>query len=200
MSPGRPRQFDYDEALERAMRVFWEKGYEGASMPDLTAAMGINRPSIYATFGNKEELFRKALARYSDQAVALFREKLEAPTVRAGLENMFCASADFLSCDQRPRGCMAVQGALAGSADAEAVRQESIRRREMVVDVLAARFAQGIADGDLPQDTDVQGLARFYTAVLQGMAVQSASGVTCDVLKNIAHRALDALPAKGRQA
>ncbi|MBU0859943.1 MAG: TetR/AcrR family transcriptional regulator [Alphaproteobacteria bacterium] len=194
MTAGRPRQFDYDEALDRAMHVFWQKGFEGTSMPDLTEAMGINRPSIYASFGNKEELFRKALARYSDNAIAFFRERLEAPTTREALERLFCGSADSFSCNEKPRGCLSVQGALVGSDDSEAIRQESIRRREAIVGVFQERFDRGIKDADLPADTDTRALARFYTTILQGMSVQSASGATCAEMKDIAHRALEALP------
>lgn len=194
MGAGRPRQFDYDEALDKAMHVFWKKGYEGTSMPDLTDAMGINRPSIYATFGNKEELFRKALTRYSEKAVAYFRECLDAPTVREGLERFFCGSADSFTCAEKPRGCMAVQGALVGSEDAAEVCAESKKQREAIYEVLRERFERGITEGDLPADTNAGHLARFYVTILQGMSVQSASGVSCAELKAIAHQALAALP------
>ncbi|KMS65331.1 hypothetical protein BVRB_037070 [Beta vulgaris subsp. vulgaris] len=176
------------------MHVFWKKGYEGTSMPDLTDAMGINRPSIYATFGNKEELYRKALQRYSDKSTAFFRECLDAPTVREGLERFFCGSADAYACKERPRGCMAVQGALVGSDDAEGVCNEGKIQREAIMEILQERFERGVAEGDLPKDTDAHALARFYVAILQGMSVQSASGVSCADLKSIAYQALAALP------
>lgn len=194
MTAGRPRQFDYDDALEQAMRVFWTKGFEGTSMPDLTDAMGMNRPSIYAAFGNKEELFRKALERYTEQSLFFFREKLDAPTVREGLERLFCGSADAYACKERPRGCFSVQGALVGSDNAAGVCTESAARREAIVDLLHERFERGVKDGDLPANTETRSLARFYVTILQGMSVQSASGVSCAELKAIAHRALDALP------
>jgi AcrR family transcriptional regulator len=194
MTAGRPRQFDYDDALEKAMHVFWSKGFEGTSMPDLTEAMGMNRPSIYAAFGNKEELFRKALERYTEQSLAAFRDLLDAPTVREGLERLFCGSADKFACKERPRGCLAVQGALVGSADAANVCADTAKQREAMVDVLRERFERGLKEGDLKAGTDTAGLARFYVTILQGMAVQSASGVACADLKAIAHRALEALP------
>ena len=194
MAAGRPREFDYDEALEQAMRVFWSKGYEGTSMPDLTEAMGMNRPSIYSSFGNKEELFRKALERYSQNAVAFFRDKLDKPTVREALSAFLCGAATSFACPESPRGCMAVQGALACSEDAEASRLEALGRREDVVKVLQERFERGLVDGDLPKGTDVEGLARFYTAIMQGMSVQSAGGATNEQLHMIAGNAMKALP------
>lgn len=191
---GRPREFDYDQALDQAMKVFWSKGYEGTSMPDLTEAMSMNRPSIYASFGNKEELFRKALERYSQNAVAFFREKLDKPTVREALSAFLCGAATSFACPESPRGCMAVQGALACSEEAEAVRLEALGRREYVVRVLQERFERGVADGDLPKDANVEGLARFYTTVVQGMSVQSASGATDEQLHMIAENAMKVLP------
>lgn len=195
MTAGRPREFDYDKALDQAVRVFWSKGFEGTSMPDLTDAMGMNRPSIYAAFGNKEELFRKALERYSQNAVAHFRTLLNAPTVREAVERFLLGSADSYACTETPRGCMSVQAALVGSEDCASACNEAARRREAIVEVLAERFKKGIMDGDLPAGTDTKELARFYTTVLQGMSVQSVGGASCAELKAIAHRALAALPA-----
>ncbi len=195
MPAGRPRAFDYDEALEKAMHVFWRKGYEGTSMPDLTTAMGMNRPSIYSSFGNKEELFRKALDRYLEQAMTHFRASLDKPTVREAVESFLMQSAGAFACKETPQGCMAVQGALACSDEAEAVKQEATRHREMIVDVLRERFARGLEDGDLPSGTNIDELARFYTTVLNGMSVQSVGDVCCDDLKAIARHALKVLPA-----
>ncbi|MFN3828303.1 MAG: TetR/AcrR family transcriptional regulator [Micavibrio sp.] len=194
MPAGRPRAFDYDQALEQAINVFWRKGYEGTSMPDLTEAMGMNRPSIYASFGNKEELFRKAIERYSEVAVAFFTEALDRPTVRESVENFLMASAGSYACQEKPRGCLAVQGALACSEEAQAVKEEALRRREMVVDVLDERFKRGVREKELSADTNTRELARFYTTVLQGMSIQSTGDVCCDDLKAIARNALKALP------
>src|SRR2546422_7441457 len=103
-SAGRPRSFDTDEALDRALRVFWRKGYEGASLPDLTKAMRINRPSLYAAFGNKEALFRKALARYAEGPASYVREALEAPTARGVFEHLLSAGIDMVAGPRNPRG------------------------------------------------------------------------------------------------
>lgn len=194
MPAGRPRAFDYDEALEKAMHVFWRKGYEGTSMPDLTAAMGMNRPSIYSSFGNKEELFRKALDRYLEQAMTHFRTSLDKPTVREAVESFLMESAGAFACTETPQGCLAVQGALACSDEAESVKREATRHREMIVDVLRERFARGLEEGDLPAGTKIDELARFYTTVLNGMSVQSVGNVCGDDLKAIARNALKVLP------
>src|SRR5438046_5943942 len=110
---GRPRAFDADEALDQALTVFWRKGYEGASLPDLTRAMGINRPSLYAAFGNKEALFRKVLDRYAEGSAACVREALAEPTARSVVEQLLTSAAELFTDPRNPRGCLAVQGALA---------------------------------------------------------------------------------------
>ena len=126
---GRPRAFDPDTALEAALRVFWKKGYEGTAVSDLTEAMGINRPSIYATFGNKEALFRKALDRYSERMTCYTAEALKEPTARAVAERLMVGTAELLSCPGNPKGCLMVQGALACGDEAAPVRKELISRR-----------------------------------------------------------------------
>src|SRR3977135_1973575 len=118
MPNGRPREFDADQALDRALQVFWRKGYEGASLPDLTRAMGINRPSLYAAFGNKEALFRKALDSYHDGPAAFVRGALEEPTARAVVEALLRGTVDLLSSPRNPPGCLMVQGALSGGKTA----------------------------------------------------------------------------------
>src|SRR6478672_2449316 len=125
--PGRPRAFDPDTALERAMHVFWAKGYEGASLSNLTRAMRINRPSLYAAFGNKEQLFRKVLDRYMSGPVAWFSKALAAPKARDVVEQIFFSTARMAADPGIPPGCLLVQGALAcGSASA---RKEVAARR-----------------------------------------------------------------------
>ena len=195
MPAGRPRKFDYNDALDKAVLVFWEKGYEGASMPDLTAAMNMNRPSIYAAFGNKEELFCKALERYTEKTLEHVREALAKESIKDAVAAFLCGAVNKLSCKDSPKGCMAVQGALACSDGAKIVQDYAILRREKIVQVLQDRLEKGIRDGQLPKKTDTKDLARFYIAVVQGLAIQSASGVECDSLRGVANRALDALPS-----
>src|SRR5712671_1145407 len=121
---GRPRAFDMDKALGQALHVFWERGYEGTSIADLTAAMGINPPSLYAAFGNKEGLFRKALDRYAEQHMKFWNKALEAPTARGVVEHLLRESANFLTEARNPPGCLFVRGALSCSEAADAIQKE----------------------------------------------------------------------------
>src|SRR5438094_4700649 len=123
MPSGRTRQFDVDEALDRALEVFWARGYEGATLPELTRAMGINRPSLYAAFGNKEQLFRKALDRYAEGPARYVREALEESTARAVAQQLLRGTIDLATDRRHPRGCLMVQGALACGETAECIRR-----------------------------------------------------------------------------
>ena len=194
MAIGRPRAFDRDEALNRALEMFWRKGYEGASLADLTSAMGINPPSLYAAFGNKEGLFRAALDRYmADQAV-FFDQILAAPTSREVAEALLRGVADLRSDPDRPPGCLTVQGALSGSAEAEPIRQELARRRAATDAALRRRFERALAEGDLPEQADPAALARYLTTLTQGMAVQAAGGASAEDLQQVVEIALRAWP------
>ena len=124
MPSGRVRQFDADEALDRALEVFWARGYEGATLPELTRAMGINRPSLYAAFGNKEQLFHKALARYQTGPQSFVNEALKKPAARAVVEAIFSGFVRIQRDRSGSRGCMIVSGALACGEAAEPVRRE----------------------------------------------------------------------------
>lgn len=194
MVAGRPREFDYDKALEQAMMVFWSKGYEGTSMPDLTDAMGMNRPSIYAAFGNKEELFMKALDRYHTRSMIFIRERLAVSDVREAISGFFCGIATSFSCGESPRGCFSVMTALVGSDECQSVRAVARERREDILSTLHERLKKAVKDGDLPKGTDTKCLARFFVTVLQGMSVQSASGACDNDMHKIALKALDVLP------
>src|SRR5947208_7756415 len=125
---GRPRAFDVDQALDQALKVFWRKGYEGASLPDLTRAMGINRPSLYAAFGNKEALFRRAIERYVEGPAAHFREALREPTARTVVERLLRGTVASLTDSRNPPGCFLVQEALVCGDAADRVRREMVER------------------------------------------------------------------------
>ena len=193
MALGRPREFDTDTALDLALHVFWRKGYEGASMTDLTEAMGITKPSLYAAFGNKEDLFRKALDRYVDGPGGYFRTGLEKPTAREAVQHILYESVEAVTDPKNP-GCLAVQGALCCGDAAETIKQELTARRSKSEDDLRIRFTRAIAEGDLPADADAGDLARYVSAILQGMAVQAAGGAPREQLRKLADMAMRSWP------
>lgn len=202
MTRGRPRSFDCDKALDQALMVFWEKGYEGASIADLTEAMGINPPSLYAAFGNKESLFRKALDRYVASRVAYWREALAAPTAREAIETLLRGSAEQLS-KECNRGCLMIKGTMTCGEQAEALHREMAAHCADGEAALRQRFEQGLEDGDLPPGTDPAGLARYIMTVVQGMSLQSERGATGEQLQQIVDVAMLAFPppaAKGKAA
>jgi AcrR family transcriptional regulator len=194
MAMGRPREFDPDQALDRALRVFWRSGYEGASMADLTEAMGITKPSLYAAFGNKEELFRKALDRYVDGPGGYVQVALAKPTAREVVEHLLYQAADAVTNPENPPGCLAVQGALCCGEAAETIKQELMSRRANGEENLRKRFARAITEGDLPRDSNAADLARYISAIVQGMAVQAAGGVSREQLRKIAEMTLRTWP------
>src|SRR6202051_4649552 len=156
---GRPRAFDTEEALDRAMQVFWRKGYLGTSLSDLTDAMGINRPSLYAAFGNKKSLFRKVLDRYSKGPSVYLSEALREPTARAVAERVFRGVVDLLTDPHTPTTCMWVHGAL--SCGDDPLRKEFAAQRVAGFKGLRTRFRRAVFDGDLSADADADALARF---------------------------------------
>jgi AcrR family transcriptional regulator len=194
MALGRPREFDIDQALENALHVFWEKGYEGASMADLTRAMGITRPSLYAAFGNKEELFRKALDRYLDGPAGYAKLALRQVTARAVVEALLYGEVDAVTDPECPAGCLSVNGALTGGDTAESIKQELRTRRAEWEEDLHLRLEQAKAEGDLPAAADAAVLARYLTTMMQGIAVQAVGGTRREDLKKIAEMVLMTWP------
>jgi len=192
---GRPIAFDHEQALEKALRVFWSRGYEGASMAELTDAMDINRPSIYAAFGNKEELFRKALGKYLAGPVAYVAEAMKAPTARAAVEKFLTKSAEFLTDQNNPGGCMVVQGALTCGQGSELIRQELIVYRKGYEDALRQRLELAQQQSDLPQDVNAAELAKYIATIHQGMSVQATSGASREELLAVVQQALKSWPA-----
>src|ERR1700722_1743597 len=192
---GRTRQFDVDEALDLALEVFWARGYEGATLPELTKAMGINRPSLYAAFGNKEQLFRKALDRYQTGPMSFLTEALKEPTARAAAEAIFSGFIRMQRNRVKGRGCLIVAGALASGEGAETVRQELAQLRQSIVAVFRKRFERAVENGDLPKGADCPTLARYIATVLNGLAVQVASGTKEKELRLVAAMAMRAWPS-----
>lgn len=194
--PGRPRAFDPERALDAALAVFWKKGYEGTSLPDLTDAMGINRPSLYATFGNKEALFRAALARYRQTHLGFIPQALAQPSARAVVEALLTGYARLGTTPGLPRGCLAVSSALACSDEADPIRQQLIAGRKARLLALRRRLDTARDAGEFPPDTDTASLARLVMAVAQGMAVQAASGATRAQLLPLVEHTLALFPAR----
>jgi AcrR family transcriptional regulator len=194
---GRPRGFDMDQALNRALEVFWRKGYEGASVSDLTAAMGINPPSLYAAFGNKEALFCKALDRYVETHDEFLREALARPKAKDGITALLAKTAEALTDKSTPPGCLLVQG-IAGAGDhAERIRDQLSARRAANEKTVRDRLKRAKEEGELPSGADPAALARFISTVMQGMAVQAAGGASRKDLEAVAATAMAAWPAKG---
>src|ERR1700720_2994655 len=191
---GRPRSFETGEALDAAMKVFWRKGYEGASLSDLTRAMGINRPSLYAAFGDKESLFRKVLDRYDSGPAAYVGEALNQPTARVAVERLMEGAAELGTASSNPRGCLLVQAALACGDGAKAIRDDLILRRDAGEKAVRLRLKRAQAEGDLPQDANPADLARYVVTVIQGIAVQAASGAARKELGRVIENALRAWP------
>jgi AcrR family transcriptional regulator len=188
---GRPRSFDRDVALRQAVALFWEQGYEGTSIADLTEAMGIAAPSLYAAFGSKEALFREAVAFYCEDSpteLALARE----PTAREAVAAMLYDNADDYVDPATPRGCMLVLGAPVGTPAHSGVRERLAEARHASVDRLRERLDRGIAEGELADGTDTAMLADFYSTVLDGMSIKARDGATRAELHAIAAAALAA--------
>jgi AcrR family transcriptional regulator len=194
VTKGRPREFDVDRALDRALKVFWRKGFEGASLPDLTRAMGINRPSLYAAFGNKAALFRRTVERYIEGPASQIRLALEEPTARRVVERWFRENIELITDSRNPRGCFLVQSALSCGDTADMIRRELAKRRAASETALRRRFERAVAEGDLPRDCEPADLARYVATISQGMAVQAAGGATREELQKVAERALSAWP------
>lgn len=176
---GRPRSFDRAAALQAAMGVFWQRGYEATSLSDLTQAMGINAPSLYAAFDCKEALFGEALQLYQDTEGAEPQRLLqEGRTAKDGFAAMLrFHAADYVN-PQKPPGCMAVLAAIVGAPENKTVRGLMTRTRRSAVEMLAARIRRGITEGDVPRTADPVAMAAFYATLLQGMSIQARDGAT----------------------
>jgi AcrR family transcriptional regulator len=190
---GRPRSFDRDQALQQAMEVFWAKGFEGASLMDLTEAMNISPPSLYAAFGDKEQLFMEAMERYQQRAGESC-PYCDEPTARAALEKLLIYMANELTSAEHPRGClMALAAATSASAsdrlkDALAAKRMASRAR------LKSRIERGMKEGDVAPEADAGALADFYSTVMSGMSLQAKDGVSRKSLLATVRSAMSLFP------
>lgn len=193
---GRPRGFDRDLALRRAMEVFWERGYDGASMTDLTTAMGINSPSLYAAFGDKETLFRAAVDLYGrTDGGHTARALREEPTAYAAIEAMLRDNVAAYTDPGLPSGCMVVLAGATYATRTAPIREFLVEARRETGEDIRARLERGVAEGDLAPDTDTAALASFYSTVLYGLSIQARDGVGRDELSAAVDSALRVLAA-----
>lgn len=192
---GRPREFCVDKALAEALHVFWAKGYDGASMADLTEAMGITKPSLYAAFGNKESLFHKALDLYESEKLEYTRAALQQPTARRVAEYYLRGGVDVHAAEGKPQGCMGLISSLACSPEAESIKADVIRRRSSSQRALVERFEQAKREGDLPAHIDAEGLTSLLYAILQGITVQAGAGATRAELEKLVDTSLALWPS-----
>ena len=190
MRTGRPRSFCKDEALDRAMVVFWRQGYEGASLSCLTEAMGINSPSLYACFGSKEGLFKAVVERYDQRRIAFMTTVAAAPTAAGVAEAFLTGVAEFVAetGGKNPPGCLMLQGGL--SCGDNTIPDLLMKSRAEKEAMLRARFEQAKKSGDLAKDSDPAALARYLAVMANGLAVQAAAGATAQQLREVAAIAL----------
>ncbi|RDI96837.1 TetR/AcrR family transcriptional regulator [Dyella solisilvae] len=199
---GRPRLLDRDVGLDVAARLFWERGYEGTSIADLTEAMGVPPPSLYATFGSKEDLYRQALDHISQRENKAWLEAIQGKMSAHDAMAFFLhdAAARF-TCPDKPRGCMVLNAVLQHAEKTESVAQLVAARRALGLQTIKARFDRAVAEGELAPGTDTDALACFYVVVVQGMSAQACDGASLATLKQLADIALSAwpMPAAHRQ-
>ena len=198
---GRPRGFDPDVALRQALDLFWERGYEGTSLNDLAQAMGIASASIYAAFGSKEQLFRRIMALYGATSGAPPRQALRSePTTRGAIHAMLRATADEITRSDAPHYCMLILAAPTGAVENHPVREFLADIRRDMYATIRERLARGVTDGDLTApESSLDGIARYYTTVVQGLSIQARDGATRDELETVITCAMAAWETFTRQ-
>ena len=195
MSLGRPRTFDRDEALLRAIDVFWEHGYDATSVAHLSEAMGISTPSLYSTFGDKATVFLEVLHRYLDTFGAFTARALaEEPTARSAVERLLRDAAAAYTRPDHPRGCLLITAATNCTPQSEGIQNQLRDIRRAGATALEQKITTAIRVGELPADADARPLAAFYSAVIQGMSAKARDGATREDLDDIAATALRAWP------
>jgi AcrR family transcriptional regulator len=187
---GRPISFDKDAALEAAMLLFWERGYEGSSMADLTQAMGLNPSSIYAAFGDKHALFQLAVKRYMDSRAQYATKALHQPTLEKVIRALFDNTVAFLTAPGHPPTCMTLAGAMGCSVDANPARDLLTEIRKQNEVAIRKRLLQARKAGELAKDVNIDDYARYLSSILAGLSIQAANGSTKAQLHRTAQMAL----------
>lgn len=194
---GRPREFDRALALEKALTLFWRDGYEGVSITNLTDAMHVTPPSLYAAFGSKDALFREAVELYVEKYASFAGRALaEEPTARRGFERFLSESAKEYAGSKTPPGCFVASGLLSCATSHTKLARSVSERRLLSLDFLKSRLDTAVETGELPPGTNTLSLATFFAAIAQGMSVQAIDGATYSQLQEIADTAMKAWPGE----
>lgn len=193
MGRGRPREFDTQQALERAMMLFWEKGYQATSLDELTAAMGITRPSLYAAFGDKEKLFVQAVEfyqqRFSQRIGSALSEDID---TKSAISLMLQRTLEIHTNPALPRGCFIVNSTLECCTWSDFLQRKFAEHYALSEAAIYERLRQGQMKGDVPADVDIRSLAQFYNGVSQGIAVLAKAQNDPVAIRNIANTAMQA--------
>lgn len=193
---GRPRKFDKEIALEKAMEVFRRKGYEATSISDITKELGINRPSVYSAFGNKEELFAKALVKYIEGPIAYLNEVLSEKTSREVVRKMLMQSVDLLTSLDHSKGCLVIQSSVSSELEAAGIQQKIVESLNQNEENIKERFKQAIKEGDLPETCDAALLAVYVTTVHKGLSIQAANGAAKEALYGVVETVMQGWPGR----
>ncbi|MGL5954322.1 MULTISPECIES: TetR/AcrR family transcriptional regulator [Providencia] len=189
---GRPREFDRAAALNKAKFVFWQRGYEGTSMSDLVAALGIASARIYAAFGSKENLFREAIALYLSQEGAFADEALQEADTRFAIEKLLTQAVETYTQQDRPHGCMVVLSLTNYARENESIMSWLASYRQARTTSIIQRIKEGMNVGDLPKDTDALALGNYIATLFHGISIQARDGVSKDNLLSMVHTAMNA--------
>ncbi len=196
---GRPREFDRDQALETAMRLFWHRGYEATSISDLTAAMRITPPALYGAFGHKKSLFLQAIQRYEQSAGGFARRALtQEPTAELAIRRLLGDAVEFFTDPKNPRGCLVVLGATNCTVESNDIFEAVAERRRLAEGAVRARIAAGQTAGELADGVDVDALSGIVTATLYGVALKARDGASPARLRALIEQLMTMWPRKGK--
>ena len=194
MNRGRPRKFDKTQALDIALKLFWQHGYEGTSVAMLADAIGVNVPSLYAAYGNKEALFLECVGRYSELNGKMYHESFRKKTAREVARAILEGEVELVTRRGTPDGCLMIQGALATSPESDSIRKMMAGMRAMAERWMAERFQKAMDEGDLPKNADPKALACYLMSLNSGLAVQAKSGVGRKQLLSVVDIAMRSWP------